>query len=165
MTSKPQGEALTDDQLMQIDPVTKKAAREEAKRTVVDTLGDPRPVDGAVLPEGFENPAPGEYGHYCVDQQGVYHKDWVTIKIHRYNEHDQDPFPVVCAGEFYSVYREQWIDVPPEVLIAIEDAVEVRHDTTFDPVRIFGGDGEQAAAVKNTNHKVRRFGFEKIPSA
>jgi len=51
-------------------------------------------------------------------------------------------------------------DVPPEVLISLQDAVETRHETNFKPGNVALG-----VETKTQTYPVQRFMFNSLPSA
>lgn len=126
-------------------------------------LKEPELTPGKKIPDGFENPPPGEPGHKCVDLAGRYQPDWSSIMLVKTHEYEHDPQPVICAGEKYLVPRERWVDVPPEVMIGLDDAVEIRHHSNFDAGKILGQENPQP--VEKTTSKRRRFVYERRPSA
>lgn len=153
-------EMLDDDALAKLDPTNKGAGQSPAA-----TLTEPEILPGQKIPEGVHNPPPGEPGHRCVDLQGRYNPEWVSLYLFKHNETDQDPVPVTCAGDRYWVYREKWIDVPESVAIGLADAVEIRHNSDFDAGKVLGVDTSELQPIKKTQEKVRRFVFEKRASA
>lgn len=115
--------------------------------------------DGAKLPEKFINAPKGDPRHLCVDNGGVYRKDWVQVYIFKQHEGQRDPQPFPL-GTTWLVKLNQWTDVPPEVLISLQDAVETRHETNFKPGNVALG-----VETKTNEYPVQRFMFNSLPSA
>lgn len=112
------------------------------------------------LPDGFVNPPAGEPGHFCVDQRGFYQPDWYSIYIDKVHDKQQDPQPFNLAGTKYHVPLERWIDVPPGVVIALKDAIEVHHEHEAKPGDIMLG----IPTVHKTRER-KRFHWNQVPSA
>jgi hypothetical protein len=114
---------------------------------------------GSPLPEKFINPPCGEDGHLCVDQGGVYRPDWSQLMLFRLHEGQADPqtFPL---GSRWRVPLEKWVDVPPEVMVSLGDAVETHHRMDFMP-----GDILLGKPAVHSETKRRRFQYDTKRSA
>lgn len=115
--------------------------------------------DGAVLPEKFINGDPGEDDHLCVDNAGIYHKDWFQVYIIEQHEGQENPQPFYL-GSIIRVPLEKWVDVPPEVIQSLKDAVEIHHRLDFKPGDIVAG---RPAVHEQTTR--RRFNWDHKRSA
>jgi hypothetical protein len=126
----------------------------------------PEPIADKVLPEGFVNPPGGEDGHRCVDRHKLYRPTYKQLLLEKHNKFDQDPHFVGCAGKPFRIPREIWVDVPPEVITVLRDAVEERHQSSFDPGNIGMEHGSaDAGPVSKTVSKRRRFSMQVLNSA
>lgn len=87
-------------------------------------------VAGKPIPSGFKNPEPGQVGRFCLDLEGNYNPRWVQLKIDKTREKQRDPqtFPL---GKRWGIPLDKWVDAPPEVIIALQDAIETHHETTY----------------------------------
>jgi hypothetical protein len=114
---------------------------------------------GSKLPEKFVNPPCGDDNHLCVDMGGVYHPDWSQLMLFRLHEGQADPqtFPL---GSRWKVPLEKWVDVPPEVMVSLGDAVETHHRMDFMPGDIMLG---KPATHSETTR--RRFQYDTKRSA
>jgi hypothetical protein len=114
---------------------------------------------GSKLPEKFINPPCGDDNHLCVDMGGVYRPDWSQLMLFRLHEGQADPqtFPL---GSRWKVPLEKWVDVPPEVMVSLGDAVETHHRMDFMPGDILLG---KPATHSETNR--RRFQYDTKRSA
>lgn len=114
---------------------------------------------GSPLPEKFINPPCGDDGHLCVDRGGIYRPDWSQLMLFRLHEGQADPqtFPL---GSRWKVPLEKWVDVPPEVMVSLNDAVETHHRMDFMP-----GDILLGKPAVHSETKRRRFQYDSKPSA
>lgn len=114
---------------------------------------------GSKLPEKFVNPPCGDDNHLCVDMGGVYRPDWSQLMLFRLHEGQADPqtFPL---GSRWKVPLEKWVDVPPEVMVSLGDAVETHHRMDFMPGDILLG---KPATHSETSR--RRFQYDHKRSA
>ena len=112
------------------------------------------------LPEGFINPSCGKPGHYCVDNAGVYRPEFKQIIVPKVHDYQQDPQPVGCADNTYNVPLDIWVDVPPEVVIVMNDAVETHHEHNPKP-----GDILLGVPTVHKETKRQRFMLSVLPSA
>ncbi len=112
------------------------------------------------LPEGFVNPPCGNVGHFCVDQRGYYQPDWFQLYIDKVHDRQQNPQPFNLAGQRVSVPLEMWVDVPPGVINALNDAIEVHHEHEAKP-----GDIVLGIPTKHITRERKRFHKDVLPSA
>ncbi len=116
-------------------------ARRGKPKVVVEEPQAPEFVfkDGQPLPEGFVNPPKGSVGHKCLDPQGVYRKSWHQLKLARIFDHQQDPQFFGCGDQAYNVPLDVWVDVPPEIINVLADAVETHHEQIVTPESLLLG--------------------------
>lgn len=140
-------------------------AREAARTALEEREADPGNPElfnfaaGRPLPEGFENPPCGDYGHRCVDRDGRYQPDWTQLFIEKIVDHQNDPQPLSCLPK-YLVPLETWVDVPPSVMKSLESAVQTHHEHVAKP-------GDIILGVKTEHKEIKRsrFHWKEIRSA
>jgi hypothetical protein len=96
---------------------------------------EPQPTRSQPLPEGFENPPPGEAGHKCTDLKKRYRPDWVCIYID--NTHGvAGRLPINRTGKdgkpvLWNVRTGMWVDVPRDIY---ENLASIKYDEVeYDP--------------------------------
>ena len=115
---------------------------------------------GRPMPKGFENPRPGEHGHFCHDPWGNYQPEWKSVLIHKVHDAQADPQSFPVGGRRWQVKLGVWTDVPPEVVESLRSAVEEHHEMNFKPQDMVLG--------KEVEHKVTtrpRFFWQEMASA
>lgn len=86
-------------------------------------------VAGSPLPRGFKNPDVGRPGHRCIDNDGNYRPDWVSIYIEKTNQTaSRIPFNRTGPDGLprpWSIKTGEWVDVPRDVY---EQLSGIRYD-------------------------------------
>lgn len=126
-------QAVLDAEKAEQDALDAQEAREAAERAAALAAGsDDVPEfkfrQGRRLPEGFVNPPCGDPEHKCVDFRGLYAPKWKQLRIAKFHDHQRNPQTVGCADQTYNIPLEKWVDVPPEVINSLMDAVETVHE-------------------------------------
>lgn len=134
--------------------------REERIRKGEALPSDFNIVAGQPLPEGFENPPPGEPGHFCLDNGRRYNPEWKSVYLRKVHDRQRNPQDFPLLGRTWLVPLEQWCDVPPEVVISLQDAVEERHNRNPRPQDIALG-----IPTPHTVTKTPRFFYDVRDSA
>ena len=143
------------------------ALMEEAKDLVVEeeVVLDAKKRAGHPLPEQIENPKIGTIGHYCLDPDGNFQPTWMQLMIHRTD--DSVPTRQFFAynstkGESKTWYVSTgaWVDVPPELVGVLNDAVVEVIEMNVDKAN-----PSLDPSVEKIVKKVPRFSYNLLPSA
>lgn len=90
-------------------------------------------LSGKKLPTGFINPPAGKPFHRCVDHNGIYHPDWVSMRAHKTDSTQPDRIYVHCGvirgpnkaatqvNNF--VLSGVWLDAPQAVFDVVSQAM------------------------------------------
>lgn len=106
-------------EMTQEQRLAEKELREEAEQTVRK-----HGVKPGETVNKETNPPPGSPGHLCCDPKGRYRPTWFTIKIHRRDDGstpNRQFFNI--GGKKFRVLTGTWVDVPPVIVNALENAV------------------------------------------
>ena len=152
---------------MEINMAKKTQVSEEelarmADDSVVATavLDEAKIMDGKPFPSDIVNPPAGKYGHYCCDPQGVYHRRWSQLKLHRHDDSMPSRQYFANGSEEWRVLTGEWVDVPPELLASLElTEIEVIEMDVSKSNPILDN------SVKKVVNRVPRFSATVMPSA
>ena len=107
----------------------------EKKEKPEDTVAVISPVPGKPLPEGFDNPAPGDDGHYCLDPKGNYQPTWCSVMIFKDKQGEVGDRQMFNIGNAHPVYVKtgMWCDVPPKEPPTFDDPNGVVMEVVTEP--------------------------------
>ena len=95
---------------------------------------------GSQFPEKVANPDPGKTGHYCIDLKGRYDPTWKSVLIHKTPQTPDRQAFISENCEILGVRVGEWVDVPPEVAMTLED-------TTIDRIMMQDVDNPDLAVM------------------
>jgi hypothetical protein len=106
---------------------------EKAKADELDPGKNFTFLAGKKLPTGFINPEPGKLYHRCVDQQGSYRPDWISMRAHKTDAVQADRIYAhagVIRGpnKAHTVVNNYvktgvWLDAPKSVLQVVSESM------------------------------------------
>lgn len=124
------------------------------------------PVPGKPLPEGFKNPPRGQVGHRCVSPQGIYQPKWWQLHLRRPEGCQSDwQFFQLNDEKFYIPYNA-WCDVPPSVVIILQDAKsDVLEHKVNQVTGEYEGDLTRPGEEMRVVDTIPAFAYSLLPSA
>ena len=120
----------------------------------------PLPKDLGAWPEILPNPEIGKPGHFCLDPQNRYRKNWSSIYIHKNTQMPTRQSFLDENANPLRVMTGMWVDVPPCVVQTVQECnyEELSMSTKSDATGL-------ATNMERVTKMTPRFQFSVVPSA